>query len=290
MTTKVSAVNTVNGKVIYAEYANKDSKGRKIVDTYATKKEISSISGDVTYLIDEVSAFETTVSGQIETISATTVSGIESLTSAFSELANTVSSTSATLTEEISAFKTEVDEKINTLSASVSGIDYLSAALNTEIERATSAEYVLDEKLTELSANIYNELSAISGDMDYVVSGLSAAIIAETDRAITAETIINGRIDEVSGGMEVVTSAIGEIYTELDTKATKPEDGQFTSGNIPVFNENGDLIDSQLSIQNTISGVMDQAGNSFVTENIAVIPSATSAGNLGLIKISTILI
>ena len=78
-------------------------------------------------------------------------------------------------------------------------------------------------------------------------------------------------------------------------------DGAFTEGNIPAFDENGNIVDSGLSVESSIQGITDADGTEFdITDNIACIPTAvagsvidpetkeTQSGNLGLVTIATI--
>jgi hypothetical protein len=78
-------------------------------------------------------------------------------------------------------------------------------------------------------------------------------------------------------------------------------EGTFTEGNIPGFDENGNIIDTGLSVESSLQGISDVDGIAFdITDNIACIPTAmegtvidpktkeTLCGNLGLVTIATI--
>ena len=78
-------------------------------------------------------------------------------------------------------------------------------------------------------------------------------------------------------------------------------DSAFTEGNIPAFDDAGNIVDSGLSVESSIQGIVDADGTEFdITDNIACIPTAvagsvidpetkeTQSGNLGLVTIATI--
>ena len=188
MTKPVSAVNTINHHDIYAKYAERDSAGRKITDTYATKQELS--------------AFENIV---IEEISA--ISG-----------------------------------------GATSGVEYLSAALSGEIERAVSAESELRE-----SINFFNEAAE---------AGLAA--LAETITDLSAYT--ENRIIETSGYFEQKTD---EISAAVETLS-----GVIGNGVIDILDPQGtSFVNESTKIATIPSASPGESGTS---------------GNLGLVSISTI--
>lgn len=136
-------------------------------------------------------------------------------------------------------------------------------------------------------------------------------ITTEDTKAVTALGVKNaiGTLDATatsSDGVNVqvqVTEADGKItgvsITEDNTVA-RPAEGTFTEGHIPEFDQVGNIIDSGLTVENSIQGIEDADGNAFdITSNVAVVPTAeagdeigqtgeTQSGNLGLVTIATI--
>ena len=119
-------------------------------------------------------------------------------------------------------------------------------------------------------------------------------------RATTSQegvTILNSNtVDAQTGALStdetMAVTALG-VKNAVETAAGKPD--QFTSGNIPAFDSNGDLVDSGLVAANSVQGVVASDGTNFVngTTHIATIPQATAgasgaSGNLGLVSIATI--
>ena len=116
-----------------------------------------------------------------------------------------------------------------------------------------------------------------------------------TDAVVTSSdgTNIQVRVTEVDGvitGISIVT----------DNTVARPESGDFTAGHIPEFDQDGNIVDSGLSAQDSLQGIEDADGIAFtVTDNIATVPTAaagaaigqtgeTQSGNLGLVTIATI--
>ncbi|MBR2305953.1 MAG: hypothetical protein IKA48_01975 [Fibrobacter sp.] len=119
-------------------------------------------------------------------------------------------------------------------------------------------------------------------------------------RATTTEegiTILNSEtVDKTTGELsddETMAVTAKGVKEAVETAAGKPD--QFTTGNIPAFDANGDLVDTGLVAANSVQGVVDTVGTNFVndTTHIATIPTAlpgnnSAEGNLGLVTIATI--
>ena len=144
-----------------------------------------------------------------------------------------------------------------------------------------------------------------------LVGSIGATVASENNKAATEKAVrdaINDLDSEVtsSDGTNVqvkVTQTDGKITgVSIVTDNTMGRgEGTFTEGNIPAFDEDGNIIDSGLSVESSIQGIADADGTAFeITDNIACIPTAvegsvidpetkeTLCGNLGLVTIATI--
>lgn len=160
-----------------------------------------------------------------------------------------------------------------------------------KLQRATTTR----EGITVLNSATVSS-GAITEDETKAVTALGVKnAIGTLDAVVTSSdgTNIQVRVTEVDGvitGISIVT----------DNTVARPESGDFTAGHIPEFDQDGNIVDSGLSAQDSLQGIEDADGIAFtVTDNIATVPTAaagaaigqtgeTQSGNLGLVTIATI--
>lgn len=162
-----------------------------------------------------------------------------------------------------------------------------------KLQRATTTR----EGITVLNtATVSN--GAITDDETKAVTALGVKnAIATLDSSVTSVDGVNVQVQVVETDGKISSVSVTE-----DNTVARPGEGEFTEGNIPAFDENGNIVDSGLNTDDSLQGAEDASGKLFtITDHVVTIPTAapgeavsgsetveTRSGNLGLITIATI--
>jgi hypothetical protein len=244
-------VQKINGQYLYANHAVSainDFSGRNIVDTYATKdelsayisgafNEISAVSSELTGIIDEkyeeISATIDTVSANFDNIFDNLDYKIDQETERASEIEQTIVDN---LTGEISRAQTreaELDEKIdNEKDRATDAEAILSQSITDETTRALTTENALSAGLTaEVSRStnrdnlLWQNIDTLSNSLNEKESELNNKIDAENERATMAE---NELLTSLNSEIERTTGIESGLRTDLDNEISRATESETT--------------------------------------------------------------
>jgi hypothetical protein len=216
-----------------AKYAVNDSNGNNIVETYATKQELSStsatLSGDyVQKIADSSSAGMSALSS----VSGELVEHIENEAQERSEADIIMNNAIVSETSRALQSESNLDTKIdNEISRSTNKDTVLEQKITTEQNRAESAESNLQEALSTettrastaentLQSNIDSEIERATG----IEAGLRTDLDNEISRATETETTIQTTLQEnIDNEVTRATNAENTLQSNIDSEATLRE-------------------------------------------------------------------
>jgi len=213
----VSAVNTINGQPVYAKYAVKDVSARRIVDTYATKDELSAAASGSTEALGNVSAY---LSAAITDVSGTLDTATAMLDAKIVEETGRATAAEIGLSGELDAAKSDISD--------------LNNALEAETGRAESEEGRLAGEIGSLSAAVDSYITDLKNYVDTADEALDRDIQAESDRAEASENslsdtlgsmsaTVDTKFDETGARMASVSAALRESLDDEKTRAEAAE-------------------------------------------------------------------
>lgn len=242
-----SEVQKINDQFIYAEHAVKDISGRDIVDTYATKEELSQSESDIHNTISAVSAWA------YDAVSAE----YDERKEADDILQNAISAESARAIEEEALIKhlltsaaDEFDADLDTLyealeaeSANRASEDaLLRQNIDTEVSARVNAENELWDALNDEETARIDAVSALHDEFAVSAQNLEQKITDEQTRAETSEQILQESINTEKNDREEAISALQETITnEIEAKITE------LSGTVETGFEQLNNVDTELS-------------------------------------------
>lgn len=202
-------VQKINGQYLYANHAVSainDFSGRNIVDTYATKDELSAyISGT----FNEISAVSSELTDIIDNFSADT-------NDKFNNIENTLTEKTDYLSGAIDSISGIVDTELDNLAYK---IDTVSGELKSDIEavdnKIDAVSAVVDEKYEEISATI----DSVSANFDNIFDNLNYKIDQDLEGEISArfdaDTLLQSNLDdEISARFTADTLLQSNIHDE----------------------------------------------------------------------------
>ena len=251
----------INEYPIYAKYAENDTNGNNICNTYATKNELSStsatLSADYTRKIAESSSGGMSA---LSSVSAQLVDSIENETNTLKskdeELKSAIDNES---TERISK-DNELDDKIVAeISNRENEISGLQNLLKNEIERANDVEQGISESLSKEIEDRTNAITELEGK-----------IATEETRATNAENELQNKIDSEATSRETadntiqtnlsneITRATGELTNNLNSEIKRAENAESELDKKINTNTN--------EIYDTISSISGHLSSSIISE------------------------
>lgn len=274
---------------IFAKYADGDSNGNIIAQTYATKTELSSVSSTLS-------------ADYIQKISESSSAGMSALSSISGELSNAISEECQRATSAEQEIGDRIDEEVEQrriiddlledsieaeTSARIQAIDELQNSLlyeetarknadetlqqiiDDETTRAADKENELDTRIDTLSGYVDTQVENIYTNVSSVSSILNEYIEEETNRAVSTEDALNTAIDnEISRATNVETSLdnkIDSLSSSIGNEISRAEREEQELYN--YINKFADITEENLAeLENTISSVSSTLNDSIVDE------------------------
>lgn len=210
-------VQKINGQYLYANHAVSainDFSGRNIVDTYATKDELSAyISGT----FNEISAVSSELTDIIDNFSADT-------NDKFNNIENTLTEKTDYLSGAIDSISGIVDTELDSLAYK---IDTVSGELKSDIEavdnKIDAVSAVVDEKYEEISATI----DSVSANFDNIFDNLNYKIDQEIERASEIEQTI---VDNLTGEVTRAQTREDELDEKIDNEKDRATNAEAILG------------------------------------------------------------
>ena len=145
----------------------------------------------------------------------------------------------------------------------------------------------VDEKVKATADSTNSEFKLLATASASPTSGAATEAVYDTGITINPSThtvtatTFDGNATTATTATDYNTTS-GGIKTALDGKAGKPS--SFTTGNLPEFDANGDLVDSGVAPDDFLTGVQLEGAQSALTPSAAgvvTVPNAISTGTSG---------
>lgn len=229
----ITEVQKINGQYIYADHAINDASGRNIIDTYATKDEISkdtsaiydtinTVSGTLADKINQEKEEREIIEDDLRNSILGSVSAIyDTISIESTERKNVESNLYNTINEE-SYRAIEEENQIRQMITSASGdfsqeITFLSGAINDESTTRAENDSVLQNNLETsagiLQSSLTDEIVRAMGE-DFRISN---ELSAEIRRAENKENVLQDNIDILSAKIDnEIARAISDLNEYVD--------------------------------------------------------------------------
>lgn len=230
-------VQKINGQYLYANHAVSainDFSGRNIVDTYATKDELS---GYISGAFNEISAVSSELTDIIVNFSADTNDKFNNIENILTEKTDYLSGAIDSISGIVDTELDNLAYKIDTVSGELkSDIEAVDNKIDQEIERASEIEQTIVDNLTgevtraqtredELDEKIDNEKDRATN----AEAILGQSITDETTRALTTENALSAgltaevsrstnRDDLLQQNIDTLSNLLNEKESELNDK------------------------------------------------------------------------
>lgn len=234
-----SAASGINYYPIWAKYAEHDENYNRIIDTYATKEELSSISGKTVSGLDELSGKlndevvraetnESILSGLITNETTRAINKENELKNLIETEETRALNAEQTLRDDIELtaqnITTAYTELVNNVSGEIDNkIITISSNLDTKITNVSSE---LDNEIVNVSSNLNTKIDNVENELSTVSSNLETNLNVEIENRISActeldETITNEKTRAINEEINIKNDLIlkeqniTSAYTEL---------------------------------------------------------------------------
>ena len=228
-------VQKINGQYLYANHAVSainDFSGRNIVDTYATKDELS---GYISGAFNEISAVSSELTDIIVNFSADTNDKFNNIENTLDEktdyLSGAIDSISGIVDTELDNLAYKIDTVSGELKSDIEAvdnkIDNVSAELKDSIDtvdnKIDAVSAVVDEKYEEISATI----DSVSANFDNIFDNLNYKIDQEIGRASEIEQTI---VDNLTGEVTRAQTREDELDEKIDNEKDRATNAEAILG------------------------------------------------------------
>ena len=163
-------------------------------------------------------------------------------------LNSTISSTKQELQSNIDKVDQDLQNKYETAIEMVNAADEaLDTKIDTEIERATTAETTLQNNIDKEVQDRKDAISSLSSTLNENVTTLTERIATEETRAKEAETTLDKNIKTETAERSNAITEVKDLINQEVTRATKAE--TTLSGNITTLSSNLNLLNSNLTTE-----------------------------------------
>lgn len=230
----------INEYPIYAKYAENDTNGNNICNTYATKNELSStsatLSADYTRKIAESSSGGMSA---LSSVSAQLVDSIEKETnirqSKDEGLKSDIDNESTERIAKDNELNDKIESEVNNREKAISGLQNL---LKNEIARATDVEQGISESLSKEIKDRTNAITEMEGKIASeetraikVEQSLQTSIVKETKNREQAISQLQETITIEQNRAETAESNLQESLSNETSRATEAENELLTNLN-----------------------------------------------------------
>ena len=194
-------VQKINGQYLYANHAVSainDFSGRNIVDTYATKDELS---GYISGAFNEISAVSSELTDIIVNFSADT-------NDKFNNIENILTEKTDYLSGAIDSISGIVDTELDNLAYK---IDTVSGELKSDIE-------AVDNKIDNVSAELEDSIDTVDNKIDAVSAELEDSIDTVDNKIDAVSANVDEKYEEISATIDTVSANFDNIFDNLNYK------------------------------------------------------------------------